>query len=232
MTGQRDDFDAIYRRSADYFGERPEEILVAHIDEIDRNRPALDVGAGQGRNALFLAEHGISVDAIDPSAEAVAAVIKLAKERNLPIRAIENGFEEFDPGAGFESYGTICLFGLIQIIEWRAIEILCERVNSWSALGTVIFLTAFTTEDPMFETCAQYWREIGKNSYADESGAVRTYLDPGEAPSLFTGFEIIHHWEGLGPEHRHGDGPIQRHGLVEAVLKRQVKSPRIARSAS
>ena len=73
MARDPDDFDSIYRRSANYFGDQPDRILVDHIGLIDRRRPALDVGAGQGRNAMFLAEHGTRVDAIDPSAEAVAA---------------------------------------------------------------------------------------------------------------------------------------------------------------
>jgi cyclopropane fatty-acyl-phospholipid synthase-like methyltransferase len=221
MPGQRDDFDAVYRQSANYFGGEPEAILVAHIDAIDRNRPALEAGAGQGRNAFYLAECGIRVDAIDPSAEAVDAMVKVARQKGLPIRALKTGFAEFDPGDGFESYGAVCLFGLVQILDWNSIDVLCERVASWSAEGTLIFMTAFTTEDPMFKSCSKSWREIGKNSFADTEGAVRTFLEPGEAPRLFHGFESVHHWEGLGPEHRHGDGSIQRHGMVEVVLSKR-----------
>jgi hypothetical protein len=81
-------------------------------------------------------------------------------------------------------------------------------------------MTAFTIEDPAFETCSQTWREIGKNSFADKEGAIRTFLERGEATSLFPGFESVHHWEGLGPEHNHGDGPIHRHGVVEFVSRK------------
>jgi hypothetical protein len=31
---------------------------------------------------------------------------------------------------------------------------------------------------------------------------------------------LIHHQEGLSPKHRHGDGPVEQHGVVEAILKR------------
>ncbi len=37
---------------------------------------------------------------------------------------------------------------------------------------------------------------------------------------LFVKLEVVHTWEGLGQEHRHGDGPTERHGLAEAVLRR------------
>jgi len=36
-----------------------------------------------------------------------------------------------------------------------------------------------------------------------------------------TDFEVIHSWEGLGHEHRHGDGPLERHGLAAAVFRRR-----------
>ena len=221
MPDQRDDFDAMYRQSADYFGGRPEEILVAHIGAVDRSRRALDVGAGQGRNAFYLAKHGIRVDAIDPSSEAVDAIDAEARRSGLPVRATKTGVAQFDPGEGFVSYGAVCLFGIVQILKWKSIDVLCERVASWSAVGTLIFVTAFTTEDLSFESCSKSWRAVGKNSFADTEGAIRTFLEPGEAPRLFPKFEIVHHWEGLGPEHRHGDGPIQRHGMVEVVMSKR-----------
>ena len=51
-------------------------------------------------------------------------------------------------------------------------------------------------------------------------GTVRTYLEPGELPKLFRGFSVVHYEERLGPEHRHGDGPPERHALAEAVMRR------------
>jgi SAM-dependent methyltransferase len=220
MARDREDFDSIYRCSADYFGTRPERILVEHVDLIDRRRTALDVGAGQGRNALFLAQRGIRVDAIDPSAEAMAALREGAQKRGLPIRAAVGGFEDFTPGDTIDSYGAICLFGLVQLLDWGAIDLLRARVASWSAEGTVLFLTAFTTNDPQFESCRKNWRLVGRNSLADDRGAVRTFLRPGEAPELFRDFEVVDHREEMGPEHRHGDGPTHKHGRVELVLRR------------
>jgi hypothetical protein len=30
----------------------------------------------------------------------------------------------------------------------------------------------------------------------------------------------LHHWEGMGPEHRHGDSPMERHAMTEVVFQR------------
>jgi len=45
---------------------------------------ALDVAAGSGRNALYLASHGFQVDAIDRNEQVMAQLAATAKQRNLP----------------------------------------------------------------------------------------------------------------------------------------------------
>ena len=44
----------------------------------------LDVAAGSGRNALYLASHGFQVDAMDRDEQAMAHLAATAKQRNLP----------------------------------------------------------------------------------------------------------------------------------------------------
>lgn len=44
----------------------------------------LDVAAGSGRNALYLASHGFQVDALDRDEQAMAQLAATAKQRNLP----------------------------------------------------------------------------------------------------------------------------------------------------
>jgi len=62
-------------------------------------------------------------------------------------------------------------------------------------------------------------KKNGKNSYLKSNGEKRTFFEPGEIKKLFKEYEIIYYWEGLGPEHRHGNSPIERHELIEAVFK-------------
>jgi hypothetical protein len=65
----------------------------------------------------------------------------------------------------------------------------------------------------------QQWDSIGKHSFGDGQGNLRTYLEAGQILDLFVDYRVVHHWEGLGPEHRHGDGPLERHALIEAVFQ-------------
>lgn len=50
---------------------------------------ALDVAAGSGRHALYLASHGFQVDAIDRDEQAMAQLAATAKQRNLPNLTVQ-----------------------------------------------------------------------------------------------------------------------------------------------
>jgi 2-polyprenyl-3-methyl-5-hydroxy-6-metoxy-1,4-benzoquinol methylase len=58
----------------------------------------LDVGIGQGRNAVFLAKQGWTVTGFDVSAVGIATVQKAAAAQRLSIHAIHVSDQEFDFG--------------------------------------------------------------------------------------------------------------------------------------
>ncbi|MBV8820331.1 MAG: methyltransferase domain-containing protein [Acidobacteriaceae bacterium] len=57
---------------------------------------ALDIGMGQGRNAIFLAQNGWDVTGFDPSQEGVRQAKEQAARLGLPLRAIVAAEEDFD----------------------------------------------------------------------------------------------------------------------------------------
>ena len=210
-------YDELYSTCDHYFGSEPDRLLTDHFRQLDLARPVLDVGAGQGRHAVFLAREGYVIDALEPSRVAVEALRAVAQKENLPLTAYQVTFEEFT--ARPQSYSGLLLFGLIQELQWPSIHLLIERARLWLGAGGLIFVTAHTTEDPAYQRISQ-GRSIGKNSFTIPDGGVRTYLEPDEVVNLFDTFEVIHHREGLGPLHRHGSGPPERHGFAEAVFRK------------
>lgn len=57
--------------------------LTQQLHRLPKGR-ALDVAAGSGRNALYLASHGFQVDALDRDEQRLANLAAMAKQRNLP----------------------------------------------------------------------------------------------------------------------------------------------------
>ena len=213
-----DRYDDYYRSTPDVFGSEPNAILVEHAELIEPSATALDIGCGQGRNTLFLARRKITVHALDPSIEAVRAVKVAAEMEGLAIRTILGGFEDLEQEP--DGYGAILVFGVIPDLRREQVTALVAAIERVLAPNGLLFITAFGTWDPAFERHQTEWAEDAENSFCSLDGVVRTYLEKGELVALFPNFEVIHSWEGLGPEHRHGDGPPERHGLAEAVLRR------------
>lgn len=79
------------------FNTKPNEFLV----EITKGRKpgtALDVGMGQGRNTIWLAQQGWDVTGFDPAGKAVALAQQLAAKAGVRIKTEIKGTEDFDFG--------------------------------------------------------------------------------------------------------------------------------------
>jgi SAM-dependent methyltransferase len=87
-------------RPVPFFANKPDENLADYLRR-DLVRPgrALEVGCGPGRNALFLAEQGFEVDAVDLSSEAIAWARERAADRGLSV--------SFQQGDAFRDEGTL-----------------------------------------------------------------------------------------------------------------------------
>lgn len=73
-------------QSPDYlFGVEPSAFLRRNVDHLVRGSSALVLGDGEGRNSVFIAEHGLSVTAMDISEVAVEKARALARRRGVSV---------------------------------------------------------------------------------------------------------------------------------------------------
>ena len=210
-----DDYNGTYAQ-ADYFGAEPSVLLEKYAEWIPDGARVLDIGAGQGRNTLPLARRGCHVTALDPSAVALETIAAAAKAEKLDIELVQKGFMAYEPPRVFD---VILCFGLMQILNYRENASLVTRLHQWLRSGGTLFLTAWHMGDPSFERLTREWERLGIRSFRSPEGdRHRLFLEQGEILKLFFRWQPVHHWEGLGPVHRHGDGPEEQHGDIEVVL--------------
>jgi cyclopropane fatty-acyl-phospholipid synthase-like methyltransferase len=211
------DYDQAYRDTETYFGGAADPLLEKWAPCLESRRPVLDVGCGQGRNSVYLARQGLTVHAIDPSRVAIDQLQHRISEEKWTIRTICAGFADTDMEP--DDYGGVLVFGLVQELEWPDVGSLTEFCRRHLAADGLLLVTAFSTLDPIYTFHHRTWQSIGHNSFRNLEGGIRTYLEPDQILTLFDGYDVLHHWEGLGPEHSHGDGPPERHGRIEAVFR-------------
>lgn len=213
-----ENWDDLYRETADYFGADPDPSLEQFVGLLDPSRTVLDIGCGQGRNTLFLARRGFRVDALDPSRVALDQLRKTATESGLSVQTVHGTF--LDLGEVSRDYGGILVFGLIPVLYRSEMSGLVRAVRTHLGDGGILFVTAFGTWDPDCASLKVDASPADADSGRSPRDRGRTYLEPGELATLFPDLELVHSWEGLTPVHRHGDGPPERHGRAEAVFRR------------
>jgi SAM-dependent methyltransferase len=80
-------FYADRARPCPFFGNEPDENLVAWVEGRQvRAGVALDIGCGNGRNTIYLAQHGFNAAGVDLSEQAVAWATERAQEQNTNVR--------------------------------------------------------------------------------------------------------------------------------------------------
>jgi SAM-dependent methyltransferase len=72
------------------------------VEELAGDTPgrALDLGTGEGRNAIWLAAQGWQVTAVDFSAVALAKAARLAESRHVSVTWVQADLRDYTPGEG------------------------------------------------------------------------------------------------------------------------------------
>ena len=90
-------WDTHYSSEHYVFGLAPNNFLEEHFTAIPMGN-VLCLAEGEGRNAVFLAEKGYSVTAVDSSSVGAEKAKRLADQNNVSIEYLVEDLETFDPG--------------------------------------------------------------------------------------------------------------------------------------
>lgn len=102
------------------FGTEPNDFLADHAHLIPRG-PVLCLAEGEGRNAVFLAQLGHAVTAMDQSAVGLAKAQQLAKDRRVSIATIVSDVAVYRIAPGAWS-GIISIFAHFPATLRRAVH--------------------------------------------------------------------------------------------------------------
>ncbi len=147
--------------------------LTSNADLLPSTGRALDIACGDGRNALFLARHGLHVDALDIDNEKIRSLGERASAARLPIAARVFDLEAEGVDLGSDVYDVIAVFHYLHRPLFSAL------MRALRHRGVLLYET-FTVE--------QARRGRPKNP--------RFLLARGELPRLVAPLEILREREG------------------------------------
>jgi len=109
--------------------------LVAETQALTPGR-ALDLAAGEGRNAVWLAEQGWQVHAVDFSARGIEKGKALAHKRSVAVEWEVTDLLEFEPQPA--AYQLVAILYLH--LPWSAMRVVLERAAAAVAPGGTLLL--------------------------------------------------------------------------------------------
>lgn len=174
------------------------QLLLDHLDLLTNSvlsLPVLDLACGTGRNGLLLAKHGIPVVFADRSDTALDVVKKVLAENALPGRIWQIDLEKANPKPlASHKYSAIIGFRYLHRPLFSAIKKVVEP-------GGLVIYETFTIEN----------RRFGRPANPD------FLLQRGELRTIFEGWELIHHFEGIRPNPDRGIAQIVVRKPISAV---------------
>ncbi len=185
------DWNARWRERADHpFLVDPWLEMVAPL--LPAAGRALDLACGRGCNALFLAERGYSVTAIDSAPEALD---QLRREADRRHHAIETGLFDLEIAPQL----PVASFEVVLLLFYLHRPLLPSLRDAVRPGGVVVMRT--------FSSAGNFPGGPANRDFV---------LRPGELLEIFAGWEVLRHEEGLEPSSKGGSlaGIVTRRSRV------------------
>jgi tellurite methyltransferase len=131
-------WDEKYSRPTFIFGKSPVQFLAENYHFIPYEGTVLDMGMGEGRNAVFLAQKGYKITGVDISSVAVKKSYLLAQEFGVKIKGVVASLKEYKIAPN--SFDAIICFYYVD-------RSLVEKIKSWLKPGGVLIYEAYTLRE-------------------------------------------------------------------------------------
>jgi tellurite methyltransferase len=175
MLKDQERWDEKYRERVFLPGKKPNAFLQKHIHRLPRGK-ALDLACGDGANAVFLAQEGFTVEAVDISPVGLKMARKLAREKKAQVH-----FRQVD-------LDSISLprqhYDLIVVLFFLSRRLI-PRIRKALKPGGMIVFETYTAEQ----------RDLGTGG----PHQVSYLLKPNELLRLFSGLHVVFYREGVFP---------------------------------
>jgi len=152
----------------------------------------LDIGAGQGRNSVFLAKNGFKVEAIDFVPEGLKKCQDFAKKHNLAIKTKVINVKKFKFKENY--YSLVVARAILDFFKKSEIETIIKRIKKSLISDGFIYFLVFSTKDPLYLKIREKGiKEIEENTfYLPKFETYRHFFTENELKEIIKGLKIIY----------------------------------------
>lgn len=130
------------------YGEKPNDFLQQNASIFKKAGKILSLGEGEGRNGVFLAEHGYDVRGVDFSKKGQTKALALAKSRNVNINYDISDIAEYDLGENKWDGVISIFFPISEKIRMRLFHAIKLSLKE----GGIFLLEAYNKKQLDFDT--------------------------------------------------------------------------------
>ncbi len=208
-----------YKEEGFYWTLNPAPGLKRALPYAPQKGVALDIGAGEGRNSIFLAKNGFHVVAIDKIPEGLKKLENFAEKQDLSIETLALDIEKFSfPPQKYSLVLSVAALDFMRFSNFR--NIIKKIENSLISQG-VVYLSVFSVDDPFFTKLnkKQFKTEEKNTFYLPKLKAYRHFFEKEELEEVFKNFKIEHIEKKKFKDVWHGDPHF--HHTIELIAKKR-----------
>lgn len=199
----KQEYNIKYSGPIPYWGNKPHGLAV-HLNKIlPANSSVLDLGCGEGQNAVYLAKHGFSVTAVDLSEKGIDRLKNLARIRRADINTCVCDAVNFIKNSS--GYNAILCANLLQFIPSDKIGDFFTNIKEKTLLNGYNVIASFVAENE-----DQKHKAISRGRYL---------FDREELKINYSNWQIIKYSEKLSNWETHGESK-HRHFVVKMIAKK------------
>ena len=138
----RTNYEKWYEGDEYYWGLEPGDFLFELINLCPpaENTKVLDIGCGEGKDAVFMAEKGYDVTAFDLTENGIRKTIALAHKRGVKVNAYVDDINTFETD---EQFDIIFSTGTVQYIFDENKEAFFKKLEKITKPNGIVFINVF-----------------------------------------------------------------------------------------
>lgn len=208
-----------YREKGFAFGDEHSSVVEEAMAFItsEQNINVLELGVGEGRDALYLANCGFRMTGVDIVEEGLKKLKKMSENKKLNVKTVQEDITDFD----IQRNNYVAIFSIMTlqfIVPQNKRKLLIKKIKNGLTENGIACLKVKTMEDPQYREDMNQPTVEEKTFLSSLYNCNVYYFEPNELLNLFYDMHIRLYREYKYLDKTHG--ALHYHGVAEIVAEK------------